>query len=155
MASNKETGRLRRLGVRVQDGLKIAFVLKPLNTFDDFATFENQHRRHGRDSVLHGKLHVIAHVNFADNRFSIVVCRQLVNDWTQSFARRSAGGPEIDKHRLVRFENLGFKRIFTKLYRHDVSQLKLFTRSRNFGLMVRLRFYPASIDRQRPLPDSN
>ena len=87
--------------MRVEHFLKLILVFITLDPLDDFTTFKQQQRRHCCDAILNGKFHVIAHVDFTYCRFTVVVFRQLVNDWTQSLARWSAIGPKINKYRLT------------------------------------------------------
>ena len=74
----------------IEHSLQFAFVFESLDSLDDLTAFKDQHCRYCRDAILHGKLHVLADIYFANNSFAIVVGCQLVNDWTQSLTRWSA-----------------------------------------------------------------
>ncbi len=107
----------------VENFLKITFIFVTLNSLDDLTRFEDKHGWDCRDTVLNGKLHVVTHIHFADPGVSCIVDRKFINDWTQSFARWSALGPEINQNRFFSTQHLGFKCLFCKFNCHDLSQI--------------------------------
>ena len=110
--------------VIVKNSLQFAFVLVSGDSLDNLATFEYQNCWNSGNSKLDRQLHVFAYVYLADDRFSIVLCCKFINDWTQSFARWSAFGPKINQNWFVCTEHLGFKCVFGKFCRHDLSYIK-------------------------------
>ena len=75
--------------MRIDQLLQLIFFFKATKSLNHFATFEQNDRWHGRDTVLDRKFQVLRDIKLSD--FSVRIFRsQLVNDWTQSFARASA-----------------------------------------------------------------
>lgn len=82
----------------VENSLQSFFVLVALHAFDNFAALKDKNCWNSRNAVLNCQRHVLANVDFANFGFAFVVGCQLINDWTQSLARRSAIGIKIDQH---------------------------------------------------------
>lgn len=102
----------------VDDFLKLVFVLVAAKPFNFFAAFEKDNGWNSRNLILHREFHVLGDINFSYFGVFRVVGRQFVDDWTQSLARSSALRIEINKHRSVRTEDIGFECIASKLNRH-------------------------------------
>gem|GEM_PF-5366390 len=102
--------------------MQLSFLFEPLSSRDDFAAFENDDGWNGHDVELRSKLHVFGNVYFANFGFAIVVGCQFVNDWTQSFARWSGIGVEVNEHRLLGFDHFGFKVVWGVVGSHILPQ---------------------------------
>ena len=76
--------------VRVDQFLELRFFPIALKSFNNFTIFEQEDGWNCCDTVLHGKFHVLGNVEFANFGIAVVIAGQLINDWTQSFARPSA-----------------------------------------------------------------
>jgi len=95
--------------VTVDQLLKIRFLAVASKSLNHFAAFEKQECWDGSDTVLHSEIHVLGDVDFSYFGITVVIGCQLINDWTQSFARSSAFGIEIDQYRSLRTEHVGLK----------------------------------------------
>lgn len=95
--------------VIVKNSLQFAFVLVSGDSLYNLATFEYQNCWNSGNSKLDRQLHVFAYVYLADNRFSIVLCGKFINDWTQSFAGRSALRPKVNQNRFLGADYIRFE----------------------------------------------
>lgn len=96
--------------VSVDDFLEFFLLLEAAHSFNDFSAFEKQNGWDGRDAVLHCQLHAVCDIELSNfGSVGIVGC-QLVDDWTQSFAGRSAVGVKVYQYRSIRTEHLGIER---------------------------------------------
>ena len=101
--------------------MKIAFLAIAGNSLDHFSTLEDDDGRDGCNSILDGEFHVLGDVDFSNFGVSVVIGRQLINDWTQSFAWASAVGIEINQYRCIRTEHVGLECVGCKFCRHVFS----------------------------------
>lgn len=107
--------------VTVDQTLKLGFFAVASESLNDFSAFEDEDRWNCCDTVLHSEIHVLGDVDLSYFGFSVVIGSQLVNDWTQSLARASALGIEIDQYRSFRTEHIGFESIGCEFCRHVFS----------------------------------
>ena len=101
--------------------LEISFLAIASKSLNDFATLENKDGWDSCDPVLDGEIHVLGDVDFSNFGVSVVIGRQLINDWTQSFAWASAVGIEINQYRCIRTEHVGLECVGCKFCRHVFS----------------------------------
>ena len=100
--------------------MKIAFLAIAGNSLDHFSTLEDDDGRDGCNSILDGEFHVLGDVDFSNFGVSVVIGCQFINDWTQSFARASAVGIEIDQYWSIRAEHVGFEYVRCEFCCHVV-----------------------------------
>jgi len=107
--------------VRVEQLLELSFFFVALKSFHNFSAFENKDRGNCSDAVLNSQLHVLRYVDLANFGFAFVISCQLVNDWTQSFARASAFRVKVNQYGAVRAEYISVEAVSCKFCRHFVS----------------------------------
>ena len=83
----------------VEQALQLFLTLVALNPFNNFTTFKDDDCWNSSDTILDREFHIVANVDFAN--FGTRFC-QCINDWTQSFARRSAIAAKVNQNGLFR-----------------------------------------------------
>lgn len=103
--------------------LKICFFTEASKSFNHFAAFEKQQCWNCRNAVLHSEIHVLGDVDLSYFGVAVVIGCQLINDWTQSFARSSTLGVEIDQYWSLRTKHVRFERVGCEFCCHVYSPL--------------------------------